>query len=96
MAICKSVFEVVVLHDASHDLSTMSLERIGAEMNQGEFLGSRFDVRTVPVLRSDAFEQMAGLGNDGSFFELECFDEGGVQPAKDSEPDARSGAVFEL
>lgn len=67
--IAKTVLTITVLHDAEDDVSSLPVEEIAQEMNNGFCVGTVEHVSTVVVPAAKITEELLACGNDGTFFE---------------------------
>ena len=59
----------LLMHESEEDrLSTMSLARIGEEMDFGDMVGSFAIISSLPVAPETLRQELLALGNDGTFF----------------------------
>lgn len=74
MAIVKTVFQVIVLHEKGNDITKHDLPYILEEMDTGDCLGQVRHIHSTVIPTRDAvIAEMHAVGNDGTFFEVDDY-----------------------
>lgn len=71
MAIKKTVFQVVVLHEDEYDVESWDISEVIPEMQSGAIIGQSSVISSSTVDESVVVSELVAIGNDGTFFEYE-------------------------
>lgn len=71
MTFHKHTFVVTVLTDDNPDYDPESLEALGYDISEGEYIGDFRKVSTVEVTKAELHQELVALGNDGTFFDYD-------------------------
>lgn len=73
MAIRKTVYQVVVLHESDNDIRELDLKEILENMDDGDCIGQvKYLGSTICPTADVAEVELKAIGNDGSFFDLDA------------------------
>lgn len=66
MAIVKTVFQVIILHEKGDDITKHDLPYILAEMDTGEYLGQVKHIRSTIIPTRDAVKYIRALSRESA------------------------------